>query len=138
MRRQLIGRDDETFGAVAFAGEPCLAGPHLIEALGVNGEACPQNGLVEPHQRVAGANVVAFADEQCSDDATRKMLHFLDAGISDDRAEAVTAPDNSVIGGPTADPGGRDECNDCASDQMIAQRAVFATCGSVGHVDAAD
>ena len=67
-------------------GEPCLAGPHLVEAFGDDGEVGARDGLVEPHHDVAGANAVAVAHEQFADDAAGQVLHLLDVGIDDDRA----------------------------------------------------
>jgi hypothetical protein len=81
--QKFLGNDD-VLGAIALAGKPGFPGPHLIEALGDDGEARPQDGLVQPYQRVAETDAVTLPNQQFADDAPRWVLNLFDVGIHDD------------------------------------------------------
>lgn len=129
-------RDDQIVGAVSLAGKTSLAGAHLIQSLGVDGEAGTQGGFVEPHQCLTGTNTVAFANHQLSDDTAGEMLDFLDIGVDDHRSSSGDRSRQLGRGGPAADPAGQTRHQNDAGEQMMAHAAIFAICRG-GHVDAA-
>ena len=52
--------------------------------------------LVEPHDDVAGLDLVAVAHAHLADDAAGRVLHLLDVGIDDDLPGAITRAGRSA------------------------------------------
>ena len=72
--------------AVALGRKPCLAGGEFGQRLGHDREIGARDGVVEPHQEVAGLYLVAVLHAQLADHAAGRVLDLLDVRFDDDRA----------------------------------------------------
>ena len=76
--RQQEAREGDVVVGVALAREAGLAGVHLVETLGDDGEIDPRDSVVEPEHDLAAANSRALAHQQLADDAAGEVLHLFD------------------------------------------------------------
>src|SRR3954454_20038000 len=80
-----------------------------IEVLGDDGEVGLGDGVVEPHDDVAGLDHVAVMRTQLADHAAGRVLHLLDVGFDHDLARRDQRAGNLHGGRPAAETDGQDQ-----------------------------
>ena len=102
LAHEFLGKLD-ALGAVALGRQARLAGGELGQSLGHDREIGARDGVVEPHQQVAGLDAVAVLDAQLADHAAGRVLDLLDVRFNDDRARRDQRAGDLDGGGPDAD-----------------------------------
>ena len=105
--------------AVALGRQACLAGGELGQCLGHDREIGARDGVVEPHQQVAGLDAVAVLDAQFADHAAGRVLDLLDVRFNDDRAWRNQRAGDLGGGRPDADAE-RQKDHDCGARNRVA------------------
>src|ERR1700723_474917 len=116
-----------------FGLKPCCPRPQAVEILGDNGEAGLGDGVIEPHHHVAGLDDIAVARAHLTDNATGRMLHFLDARFDYDRARCNQGARDLGSGGPAAEPARQHAHHGQPDDQMQPDRWPRAPHFAAGH-----
>jgi hypothetical protein len=122
--RQQSGRKVDLLGLVALASQLCLAGGHLVETLGDDGEVGSRDGLLEAQHDLAAAHVLPVAHQQFAYDAADQVLHLLDVGVDHDRSLSDDRAGQFGGGRPAADADRQHQGDD---------RAVGQHGDTVGH-----
>src|SRR5215207_4262326 len=119
-----LAREDDLVDVVALGletGEPRL---QLVQALHHDGEVCLSDSLVEPHDDVAGLDLVAVADPQLADDAAGRVLDLLDVRIDHDEARCDHGARKLGRRRKPADAAGEQGHDGDPADEMAPDRAL--------------
>jgi len=87
-----LGRENDRVPPVAFAFEPCLTRPQLVQAFGDDRRVCARHRFVEAHDDVASVYTISVPHAKFADDAAGWVLNFLDVGIDDKGAGGDDRP----------------------------------------------
>jgi hypothetical protein len=79
-----LGRENDRVPPIAFALEPCLARPQLVQAFADDRQVRARHGFVETHHDVAGMYTISVPHAEFADDAAGWVLNFFDVGIDDE------------------------------------------------------
>ena len=131
--REQRRRKYDVVEAPLFGLQPRGPRPQPVEVFGDDREARPGDGVIEPHDNVAGLDDIAVARAQFADHPAGRMLHFFHVGFDHDRSRRDQRPGDLGRRRPAAKPAGKNGDHRQADDQMQPYRLPRSALFAVAH-----